>query len=315
VIVNYNTRDLLRECLESVYRYPTKYSFEVLVVDNHSADGSFRMVKDEFGDAKAVLMERNLGYAKANNHALREARGRFLLLLNPDTRLQPGSLDGLVDFLVEHGDAGAVGCKQLDDRMRLQLTWGKFPSFAREVVRKALHHRLAIDGTGVREYLESKYSVPADVDWVAGSCLLVRREVCHEVGLLDENIFLYFEDIDWCRRIQQARWRVCYTPRTHIIHHGGASANLHQIDAAVEYRRSQFYFTRKWFGWSGMAALKVLMAVKTLAALALWGTRHALAAPGSAARHEALCQVLVAKRTLPVLATKVPGPQDRVDHD
>ena len=315
MIVNYNTRELLRECLESVYRYPTKYSFEVTVVDNHSGDGSLAMVRDEFSDVKAVAMERNLGYARANNHAIREAAGRFILLLNPDTRLQPGSLDGLVDFLLDHADAGAVGCKQLDDRLRLQLTWGKFPTLLREVVRKALHQRLAIDGTGVREYLESKYRVPSDVDWVAGSCLLVRREVCHEVGLLDENIFLYFEDIDWCRRIQEARWRVCYTPRTHIVHHGGASANLHQIDAAVEYRASQFYFTRKWFGWTGLGVLKAFMLAKALVNLARSGARYLLAAEGARERYAALCNLLVAKRTLALIFRRVHGPRDRAERD
>jgi len=287
----------------------------VIVVDNHSGDGSLPMVRDDFAEVKAVAMERNLGYARANNHAIREARGRFLLLLNPDTRLQPGSLDGLVDCLLEHADAGAVGCKQLDDRLRLQLTWGKFPTLLREVIRKAMHHRLAIDGTGVREYLESKYHVPSDVDWVAGSCLLVRREVCNEVGLLDENIFLYFEDIDWCRRIQEARWRVCYTPRTHIIHHGGASANLHQIDAAVEYRASQFYFARKWFGWSGLIAMKGFMLAKALVNLALSSAGFALAGKGSRARYEALCNVLVAKRTLSLVFHDVLGPENRAEHD
>ena len=271
------------------------------------------MAKDGFGRAKVVAMERNLGYVRANNHAIRESTGRFILLLNPDTRLMPGSLDAMIDFMVEHADAGALGCKQLDDRMDLQLTWGRFPNFRTELVRKTIHSRFAINGATVREVLESGLHVPSDVDWVSGSCLMVRREVIARVGLMDENIFMYFEDIDWCYRIKKADWRIYYTPKTHIIHHGGASANKHKIDALVHYRRSQFYFTRKWYGRVRLAGLKALMTAKALVGMVRWGIPYLRAPEGADARHEALCMLLIHKRTLGLVFEKVPAAGHRAD--
>jgi len=313
VIVNYNTRDYLQECLHSIYEHPPRLSFEVFVVDNHSSDGSCQMVRECFPQVKTVAFERNLGYVKANNHAIRDSAGRFLLLLNSDTRMRSGSLDALVDFMRERPDAGIVGCKQVDMHDRLQLTWGKFPSLKNEIIRKAMHQRLVVNGSTVRDYLSQKYQETCDVDWVAGSCMMVRREVCREVGLMDENIFMYFEDIDWCHRVKKADWRIYYTPRIEFVHHGGASSDRNKIDALVEYRKSQFYFTRKYFGRPSVILLKVLMGIKSVAGGMAWGVRYMLAPMGSKKRHDALCMLLIFKRTLGLVLSEVRRPNGSVE--
>ena len=309
--MNYNTRNRLEECLGSIYENPARNSFEVLVVDNNSADGSIDMVREKFPRAKAIAFERNLGFVKANNHAIRDSAGGLVLLLNSDAQLMEGSLDALADFLRSRPEVGIVGCRQVDGEGRLQLTWGKFPSLKNEIIRKAMHQRLSVDGSTVRDYLSWKYQSTSDVDWVAGSCMMVRREVCKQVGLMDENIFMYFEDIDWCRRARNAGWKILYAPEITVIHHGGATSNLHKIDALVEYRKSQFYFSRKYFGRATVTSLKALMGAKSVANSVRWGVRYYLAPDGSAARHEALCMLLIFKRTLELIFGGAKEPEPR----
>lgn len=309
LIVNYDTIDLLQECLASIYRFPPKVPFEVLVVDNASPDGSRQMVRSEFPAVGLLSLGENAGFATANNLVLRRARGRTLLLLNSDTRVFDGSLNGLLDSLAAHPQAGVVGCKQVDVQGHLQLTWGRFPTFYREIVRKILHWRMRIEGSQVREYLDRKYNGSSQVDWVSGSCLLVRAEAVESAGLLDENIFLYFEDIDWCRRIQNQGWQILYEPRVKIFHHGGATAARHLIDALVAYRRSQFYFCRKYFGLGALRLVKLLVALKS----AVGFFRHSfvwLASVGNKERRfRSYCALLTLKKIFQAIFETVPEPE------
>ena len=308
VIASYDTVDFLEPCLESIYRFPPRVDFEVLVVDNHSPDGSAGMVRERFPQVRLQVLETNIGFARANNLALRSARGRYLLLLNSDTRVLEGSLDGLLAALQRNPDVGVVGCKQLDGNRQLQLTWGRFPTFFSEMVRKVLHWRLRTDGSQVRDYLDRKYHGASTVDWVSGSCLLARREAVQEGGLLDENLFLYFEDIDWCRRIQNEGWRVLYEPGVQIIHYGGVSASRHLIDALVAYRCSQLYFCRKYFGPGALTLLKALVGGKSAVAF----VRHSFGWLASVARprqrFQAYCKLLTLKKILQSLFQRVPRP-------
>jgi GT2 family glycosyltransferase len=212
-----------------------------------------------------------------------------------------------VRVLDENPRIGVVGCKQLDGQDRLQLTWGRFPSFFNEIARKALHWRLRIDGAQVREYLDREYHGASRVDWVAGSCLLARREAVEDAGLLDENIFLYFEDIDWCRRIQRQGWEILYEPGIRIIHYGGQSAKRHLIDALVAYRRSQFYFCRKYFGATALIALKVLVAAKSLLAFVRHSVAWLAAGGNREERFRAYCMLLTLKKIVQSLFEPVPG--------
>jgi GT2 family glycosyltransferase len=176
-------------------------------------------------------------------------------------------------------------------------------------VRKILHWRLRIDGSQVRDYLHRKYTSSAQVDWVSGSCLMARQDAVQDAGLLDENIFLYFEDIDWCRRIQRQGWQILYEPRVKIFHHGGATAARHLIDALVAYRRSQFYFCRKYFGDGALRLVKLLVAGK----LCLGFARHSLvwlvSITGGERRFQAYCALLTLKKIFQALFEPVPEPE------
>ena len=307
VIVNYDAADYLGDCLESIERFPPSCPYEVLVVDNDSPDDSVAMVRERFPGVRLISLEENIGFSRANNLALREARGHHLLLLNSDTRVLEGSLDGLTAVMERHPGVGVVGCRQLDGDRQLQLTWGRFPTFSREIVRKILHWRLRIDGAQVREYLDRKYSGTSRVDWVSGSCLLVRREAVEDGGLLDENIFMYFEDIDWCRRIQQQGWGIAYEPGVSIIHYGGVSAAKHLIDALVAYRRSQFYFCRKYFGSRKLLVVKSIVAVKSCLAFGRHSLAWLAAVNDREERFRAYCALLTLKKILQSLFERVPG--------
>jgi len=298
VVVNYNTVEHLQNCLNSIFKFEHGSSREVFVVDNGSSDGSAALVRTGFPKTTLIEGRQNVGFVRANNMAIDRSNGRYVLLLNPDAQLTPGSLDAMVEFMDAHTDAGACGCKQVDRKGQLQLTWGYFPTLAREFVRKALHARLSIDGTIVRAYLNHKFNGQTLVDWVAGSCLMVRKNVCKDIGLMDENYFMYFEDIDWCHRIGQAGWKIYYLPNISVVHEGGASANKHKIDAILAYRKSQFYFTRKHYGVATEGFLRILIGGKSLLNLVRWGLKCAFTSNGNSAHEQALCHALVNKKTL-----------------
>lgn len=311
IIVNYNTRDLLRDCLKTVFNQRSKYSYEVLVVDNASKDDSALMVRDEFEQVHLFPSVKNLGFVKANNKAMLESRGRYLLLLNPDTQVPPDTLDKLVDFIEDQAGVGICGCKQVDAQGQIQLTWGKFPTVLSEIQRKARHMRMDLKEQGVRVALENNISDQCDVDWVAGSCMLVRAEVALQIGLMDENIFMYFEDIDWCQRARLAGWRVCIDPRNQIVHYGGESAATDKIVSLVEYRRSQLYFLRKYRGRFFYLMTRLWIFIKALGYFGLWALRYGWYTDPDA-KHEAECMSLVYKHiTYLALTGKMPAKIER----
>ncbi len=232
VLVNWNGRDFLRDCLRSVRERTRGLRYELLVVDNASSDGSREMVRREFPTVRLLVSESNLGYARACNAGMRAARGRYVLTLNTDTVLLDDAIGGLAALLDARPDAGATGCTLVWPDGRLQPACARFPTLP----------VMLIDGAGLLFGLQrllhrtgwfwGPYYSPAahrrarDVDWVHGACLMVRREVLDEVGFLDEGRFMYTEEIDWCRRIKNAGWRVVYTPAVRVRHLGGGSTRM-----------------------------------------------------------------------------------------
>lgn len=226
VIVNYNTRELLRRCLESVYR-SEGVTFSVYVVDNASQDGSAAMVAEVFPQVHLMANTDNVGYPRANNQVLRAlgfpeaGQSRYALLLNPDTEIPPHALREMVAFMDAHPEAGAAGPKVLLPDGRLDLACRRsFPSpevsFYRLIGLSHLFPRSRRFGRYNLTYLDP--DVETEVDSVVGAFMLVRREAIAQVGLLDEGFFMYGEDLDWAYRLKQAGWRIYYTPRVSILH-------------------------------------------------------------------------------------------------
>ncbi len=257
VIVNYNTRELLRRCLQSVYS-SEGVSFIVYVVDNASGDGSAAMVAAEFPQAHLIANTDNVGYPRANNQGLRAmgfpdaGQTRYALLLNPDTELPPHALREMVAFMDEHPEAGAAGPKVVLPNGQLDLACRRsFPSpevaFYRLVGLSQLFPRSRRFGRYNLTYLDPDQE--AEVDSVVGAFMLVRREAIAQVGLLDETFFMYGEDLDWAFRVKAAGWRVYYTPRVSILHVKRAASRQNPY-ARIAFWQAMRHFYQKHYAAS-----------------------------------------------------------------
>jgi N-acetylglucosaminyl-diphospho-decaprenol L-rhamnosyltransferase len=253
VITSWNTSDLLKRCLASLLRCPQRCYFEVIVTDNASTDGSSEMVMREFPTVRLIQNMANLGFARANNRGIQASRGRYILLLNSDTVVPEGALARLTSFMDQHPDVGASGPRLLrPDGAPQPYSFGGDPTLryllARDLKQALFHRHLHDWGTDIVQ----------EVDWVSGACLLVRRQAIEQVGLLDENIFMYFEDTDWCLRMRRAGWKVYYNPGVEVIHIGGQSLAKNP-SAQRSYYRSLEYFYAKHYGLLPRLLLRVAL--------------------------------------------------------
>jgi GT2 family glycosyltransferase len=243
VIVNWNTEALLRQCLGSVYTVSGKLQLEVYVVDNGSTDGSIAMIESEFRKVRLLINTTNDGFAKANNRALTLVRGRYVLLLNSDTIIRNYALDQMIAFLDSRRDVAAVGCRLLDTRGELQVSAGWFPSIFTPLLGGIVLPRLFDRAFGLKRFPGQIYLLPEshertqEVDWICGACLMVRQGIIEDVGPLDENFFMYGEEIDWCLRIKKRGWKVFYLSEPEVTHlHGGSAARASAKTMAIERR-------------------------------------------------------------------------------
>jgi GT2 family glycosyltransferase len=227
ITVSYECRALLREQLASLEGACGRRSYEVIVVDNQSTDGVVEMLRREWPSVAVFEMGENAGFARANNRGIAAARGRYVLLLNPDTVALPGSIAGLVDFLDATPAAAIAAPRLLNSDLTDQGTARSFPTAAAAVFgRRSLLSKLFPDNRWTRRYLSGRSergSAPFVVDWVSGAAMMVRREAIRSVGALDERFFMHWEDADWCHRMKDAGWSVYCVPAARIVHHEGGS--------------------------------------------------------------------------------------------
>lgn len=284
LVVNYNTCQLLKDCLTSLFTGGNQ-EFEVMVVDNNSSDGSMAMVRSEFPVVRLIENSENLGFAKANNQGIREARGKYVLLLNSDTLVRRGAIHSMSEFMDSHPEAGAAACRLLNADGTIQASIGRQtgPGLIRQILRLAGVSRVVRDqrtrrflrrylgfamGVTLRSYLEPYVANTAlEVESISGACLMVRRQAIGQVGLLDENFFMYLEDLDYCIRLRKAGWKLYYVPTGEIIHLVGQSSGGRMRKYSVHAYRSLFYFYQKHYS---TAALFVIRLAVFLAMCARW---------------------------------------------
>lgn len=259
VVVSWNTRDLLDRSLETLKEDLERTSnsdnlvTEVFVVDNDSKDGSAAMVAEKHGWATLIANDDNLGFAKANNQVLRQAKGRYILLLNPDTEVEPGALKTLIEFLEAHPKAGIVAPQLLNSDGSIQRSCRQFPTFTGMLFEliglSKLFPKGSKMGTTFRAYkmLDWEHDDEREVDQPEGACLLLRREVLEEVGLLDEGYFMLFEEVDWCYRIKKAGWQIWFTPKARVMHHYGQSIKQVKARMILSSHRGLYRFWRKHY--------------------------------------------------------------------
>ena len=248
IIVNYCAKNLLKKCLESILKYEKDTEFEVIVVDNDSKDHSQEMVKSNFPHVKLIENKRNSGFSHGCNQGIRESQGRYILLLNPDTELTPGGFKKMIAFMDSRPEIGICGPKMVDRNGNLQFSCRSFPSYLTAISSsQSVLNRIFPKNPLSRKYLlkDQDHSQIREVDWVSGSCLLVKREMLEKVGLLDQRFFMYVEDVDLCYRAKMADFSVFYFPPVLVIHYIGKSTQKRKLAMLVEHHRSMYYFYRK----------------------------------------------------------------------
>ncbi len=260
IIVSYNTREVLLECLRSLSRWESSRLAEIIVVDNASHDGSAEAVAQHFPQVSVLRHDRNLGFAGANNQGIKVARGKYLLLLNPDTLFIEDALTPILEFMESTPRAGIAGCKILNADHSLQPSYFPFPNLATMSWIALFLDRLLplnhIDGRwrlGRREV-----SSPVRVQRLLGAYLFVRRRVIEEVGPMDESFFLFCEEEDFCYRVAQHGWELYYVPGVRMIHWGGQSTAQNSPAATLFANASKVQFFRKHFGRPAQLFFRVI---------------------------------------------------------
>ncbi len=265
-ILSWNTEAFTRDCLASLFADPRSSGWQVIVVDNDSADCSATMVAEEYPDAELIRSPKNLGFAGGNNLALTHARGRFLLLLNSDTRVPTGALGHLLDHLEQHPQVGAAGPRLVDAAGQLELSCGRPPGLTPEIFHKLLLHRVfPFFRLGCWHHRETR-----DVGWVTGACLMIRRQALDAAGSLDDGIFMCFEDLEWCMRLRAVGWRIEYVPGTQVVHLEGQSISQRLGEMLIVSQQSLYYLFQKHFSRSHLHALRLLTTVEMVLRTVLW---------------------------------------------
>lgn len=280
VIVSRDTRELLRACLRSIRECNDDYAIETIVVESDSRDGTAAMVHAAFPEVTLLEPGENTGFARGNNLGIGRARGDAILLLNPDTELTTGALAALHDALYAGPAVGVVGPLLRYPNGAVQPSRRRFPTLATALVESTLIQEWRPDHSALARYYcaDLPDDVPQDVDWLVGACLLVRRAVFEAVGLLDERLFLYAEEPEWCWRVRRAGWRVRYVPGAEVRHHEGTSTGQNVVARQRAFAVSKTYLMGKLYGPAvGLATRGALVADQTVRLVreaAKWSLGH-----------------------------------------
>jgi N-acetylglucosaminyl-diphospho-decaprenol L-rhamnosyltransferase len=249
IIVNWNVRDLLHACLCSLEAHRKRLELQVIVVDSYSADDSVDMVRRHFPWVELIACEENVGFPRGNNLGLAQANGRYILLLNPDTEVVGDALATMVAYAETHPKVGAIGPQLLNPDGSVQSSRRRFPTLVTAIFESTWLESFApasiLRHYYVQDLVDEEIAV---VDWVTGACLLVRREVVDQIGGLDENYFMYSEELDWCHRIKLAGWQIVYLPTARVIHHVGKSSEQAVTARHINFQRAKLRYFYKYHG-------------------------------------------------------------------
>jgi GT2 family glycosyltransferase len=276
IIVNWNVRDLLRRCLDSIVA-ARLLRLEVIVVDNASSDGSVAMLRADFPHVTLVANAHNVGFPAGNNQGFAVARGRYVMTLNPDAEIVGDALARMIAYLDAQPKVGALGPQLRNPDGSIQSSRRRFPTFATALFESTWLQSIAPRRVVRRYYLQD---APPDrtqeVDWLTGACLLVRREVLETVGGFDETFFMYSEELDWCRRIKSAGWKIVYLPEARVMHHSGQSSDQAVAARHIHFQTSKVRYFRKHHGRLSAGLLRVFLLAMYLWQIGLESTKALL---------------------------------------
>jgi len=260
-IVNYNTKDLTSKCIESLFQNLRDINFEIIVVDNASTDGSIDLLKQRFPMVIFIGNTMNLGFGKANNQAVKRSKGEYILFLNSDTYCTSDVIKEMINYADNNNDIGVVGIRLLNPDGTIQRSSHTFPSvktvffhifkakrflpLVKRFLNKCSILNSILDKELTSYIFYERLNSPIEVDVVPGACMLVRKEILEMVRGFDENFFLYFEDIDLCKRIKKNNYKIILIPEVGIVHYGGASFRTSFLDFSPErYKGIIYYFAK-----------------------------------------------------------------------
>jgi len=250
IIVNWNTKDLLVKCIESIYKETTEHTFEIIVVDNGSSDDSQYEIKRRFHDVILIENSRNLGFAKANNIGIEKAIGRYITLVNSDIVVLDSCIDKMIYYMDSHNEIGAMGPKTINEDLTLRQNCREFPS-----LRSLFCEMLFLDTLFPRVYIfrgktlsTQTYEQNHEAEVISGCFFMVRREALDQVGYLDERFYIYGEDVDWCKRFHSHKWKVIFYADAISIHHGGGSASKAPLKFLMEKENADLKYWKKHHG-------------------------------------------------------------------
>jgi GT2 family glycosyltransferase len=265
-LVNWNNRDYLRQCLKSIEAAQLPFAYEVVVTDNGSTDGSQQMLKERFPYVKIVQNDGNVGVARANNQCIRASSGHYIYILNNDTIVNRASIEAMVEFLDAHPEAGAVGGNLLNPNGTFQSSFNHFPTLVEELMvvthlgRRLNPHMPSYNGT---------WPTIREVDWISSASIIVRRQAIEQIGLIDEQYFIYSDETDWQYRLWQAGWKVYYLPEVTTVHFGGGSFQPGGKRFTLVYR-GRMLFAQKHYSHLYGVVQRALFAAAASARLAVW---------------------------------------------
>lgn len=267
VIVNWNTRDLLMGCLDALSGSAEGVSYEVIVVDNASTDGSVDRVKRDFPEVRLLPNASNMGFCAGTNQGIRVSSGRYVLLLNSDTEVRAGALAKMVRYMDRHPEVGIAGPKLRSRDGSLQWSCGIPPSILTELFNKMLLHILfPFYKLGWWDHRETR-----TVGWVSGACLMARRAMLDRIGLLDEGMYMFYDDVELCLRARRTGWHVVYLPSSEVIHVGGQSVQQDFGRMLVISQQSTFYFFQKHYPGLDLCLLRLFTVGEMVLRSLLWG--------------------------------------------
>ncbi|GAB4275762.1 MAG: glycosyltransferase family 2 protein [Candidatus Promineifilaceae bacterium] len=260
IIVSWNVRELLRQCLLSIRQNQGGLQVEIIVVDSASADGSVEMVREAFPDVVLIDCQENVGFPRGNNLGIAAANGRYLLILNPDTEIVGDALPQMVTYMQAHPDVGVLGPQLLYPDSTIQSSRRRFPT-----LRTAFFESTWLQPYAPKTVLDHYYAADlpddelAEVDWVMGAAMLLPADVVTAVGGMDPGYFMYSEELDWCKRIKAAGWRVIYFPQAKIIHHEGKSSEQAIAARHINFNRAKLRYYRKYHGRLATLLLRIFL--------------------------------------------------------
>ena len=257
VILSFNTKELLKNCLESL----KDLKVEIIVVDNGSTDGSLQLINSlKWPNLKIIANKKNLGYGAGNNQGIKIAQGDYILLLNSDTVVKDEAPLKMANFLKKHPQVGAVGCKLLNPNNSIQPSAGPFPNLMISAVMLFAEHWLG-------DLVRASFNKTKEVDWVMGAALMVRHDVFQKAGPMDEGIFMYMDEVEWCFRIKKAGYKVFFYPGAEVIHFFGGSSKTGRRDPVLNIYRGLLYFYKKHYPSWQLPLLKTMLKLKAAGAL------------------------------------------------